>query len=66
MKFITSIHAYDCLSEVVYAVTVREYEDYEDGESHVALDLRGSFPARGDDRPGTWLREILIAISRDC
>ena len=64
MKYITSLHAYDCLSEVVYAVTVRGYADYEEGKSEVVLDLRGCYPGKGEDRPEFWLRELLIELSK--
>ena len=62
MKYITSVHAYDCLSEVVYAVTVRAYKDYEQGISEVVYDLRGCLPGRGTDDAGTWLRELLNEV----
>ena len=63
MKYITSLHAYDCLGSVVYACTVREYHDYEHGESHVAFDLRGSFPGVGIDDVHVWLRLLIKELS---
>lgn len=64
MKYITSLHAYDCLSEVVYAVTIREYADYEKGDSEVVLDLRGSFPGSGIDTAAKWLESIVDELRK--
>lgn len=63
MKFITSLHAYDCLGDVVYAVRVRRYGDYEDGESELVLAQGGTFPGEGIDDPQIWLRDILVHLA---
>ena len=62
MKYITSIHAYDCLSSVVYACHVREYQDYEQGPSVLVLDLSGSLVGEGIDNPREWLKDVLVAL----
>lgn len=58
------MHCYDALDQVVYAVTIREYSDYEQGDSEIVLDLRGSFPGSGIDSPKRWLERVLQEVQR--
>lgn len=61
-KKIVSIHAYDCLGDVVYAARVREYPDYEQGSGEIVLIHTGVFPGEGISDPRQWLQDILIAM----
>lgn len=62
MKKIVSIHAYDCMDQINYSARIREYPDYEEGDSQVVLIHTGSVPSEGLDDPRAWLSDILIAL----
>lgn len=62
MKFIGSIHAYDCMGDVNYTCSVRQYSDYEDGDSELVIRLVGSLRGTGEDRPTEWLQDLLISL----
>lgn len=62
--FVTNIHAYDCLDTVVYTAQVRAYDRDQQGGNEQVLDLRGSFPGRGEDSPELYLRELLTEMLR--
>lgn len=64
MKLIASLHAYDCLSQVVATVIVREYRDYEQGDSEEVLNVSISFPGKGIGDPDTWLETVFDEILR--
>ncbi len=62
MRYITSIHAYDCLDSVVYACKIREYKDYDDDPSEEVVTQAGSIKGEGIDNPREWLKDVLIAL----
>ena len=61
-KKIISLHAYDCLDNVNYTARVREYADYEQGNSEVVLIHTGSFRGEGVDDVRQWVMDVLIGI----
>lgn len=64
MRYIASVHAYDCLDQVVGSAKVRRYPDYQEGSSDLVLDVHVAIPSMGSDDPARWLQAILEAISK--
>lgn len=62
MKFIASIHAYDCLDRVEATCTVREYQDYEQGPLDPPFRFHVSLMSEGIDNPQEWLRDALVGL----
>ena len=62
MKYTASMHVYDCLSTVQYAVTVTSWpEDTSSSRPEVVLSRSGCVPGVGETDPGHWLSEALVA-----
>ena len=65
MKFIASMHAYDALDKIAWHVTVREYQDYEDGPSVLVVDRNGLFPGWGEHDASHWLLGVLEDLTEN-
>lgn len=62
MQYFLTVHAYDCLDQVVHTAQIRQYADYENGPSETVLLQAGSFAGEGKDSPRDWLEDVLIGI----
>lgn len=62
MKYIASLHAYDCLDEVVSRCIVRAYPDYDEGPSAIVLVADSVIRSEGVTDPRAWLGDVLIAL----
>lgn len=62
MKRITSIHAYDVLSQIAITALVREYPDYDEGPSEVVLQEVAYLDSEGEEDAREWLKSVLIGL----
>lgn len=62
MKRIASVHAYDVLNKVVVSVIVREYPDYDEGDSTLVLERHATVDGTGEPEPPLWLQDALVAL----
>lgn len=62
MKFIVSIHGYDCLDNVVCTARVREYQDYEQDQGELVFTQATVLRGEGIDNPVEWLRDVLVGL----
>ena len=65
MKYVVSIHAYDCLDQVNYTCAVREYADYEHAAGETVAVFGGSIPGKGHEFWPHWLADVLGAMLED-
>jgi len=63
MKRIAAIHVYDAMETVQVSFLVREYEDYEQGESTIVLQGGISFLGVGEPWPASWLQDALVYLA---
>ncbi len=57
-----SIHAYDCMDNVVFSCRVREYNDYEKDEFETVASIAGEFPGVGHPYWPHWLADVLTEL----
>ncbi len=62
MKRIASIHVYDALETVQINCLVRVYDDYEHGESELALERHVSLQSTGEPEDWRWLQDALVGL----
>lgn len=63
MKYTASMHIYDALSTVQYAVTVTSWpEDTSSSRPEVVLSRSGSIQGVGETDPAHWLSEAMVAV----
>lgn len=65
MKFICSVHAYDCLDYINYSAKVDAYSDYEHDGAKRAFLIGGHVAGTGEDEAREWLRDVLVALLED-
>jgi hypothetical protein len=59
-KLVATVHVYDSLQLVTWALTVRRYVGYNKPGKTVVLEVHGTFPGVGEDDPRAWLRRALL------
>jgi hypothetical protein len=65
MKYIASLHAYDCLDRINYSARVNAYSDYEHDGAKTEFIFGGNVGGVGETDPREWLRDVLVAFLED-
>jgi hypothetical protein len=65
MRYESRITAYDCLDQVVVAVSVYGIDDDDPPRSQRLLIWSRQYPGRGELDPGLWITQLLQQTVRD-
>ena len=65
MRYESRVTAYDCLDQVVVAVTVYGIDDDDPPRSQKYLTWQRPYPSRGETDPTRWILQLLEQVVRD-